>query len=107
MVFITIHNPDIADSTTAGSTSKMDEDGKTTVDGEKEQQERTKVPSMTFAKIAIKERDCLPLRMSAFHLCTPDTPFYVILESFTAAMLKGDRCRIKVHHGTWMSELLR
>eukprot|EP00537_Pseudo-nitzschia_pungens_P011230 CAMPEP_0172393360 /NCGR_PEP_ID=MMETSP1061-20121228/9237_1 /TAXON_ID=37318 /ORGANISM="Pseudo-nitzschia pungens, Strain cf. pungens" /LENGTH=506 /DNA_ID=CAMNT_0013124399 /DNA_START=369 /DNA_END=1886 /DNA_ORIENTATION=- len=99
MVFVTIHNPAIADSTTEdysnGHANKKMNENYTP----EQQQEISGLPSMQFAKFSIYRRNCLPMRMSAFHLCTPDSPFYSVVRSFTTAVLGGDRCRIKVHVG--------
>lgn len=98
IVFITIHNPALSDCTTeAVSTAQKNGMGH---DGTQEQQQEISgLPSMQFAKLCTHRRDCLPVRMSAFHLCTPDSPFYSMLQNFTTAILSGERCRIKVHVG--------
>jgi len=41
----------------------------------------------------------MPVRMVAFHICTPDTPYYTIVRSFNTAMVKDERTRVKMHVG--------
>jgi hypothetical protein len=66
------------------------------------------LPSMEFAKFYITRRNSKPVRMVACHLCTPDTPFYNIVRSWNTALLGTDeRCRLKIHVGTFYFVRLR
>jgi len=122
IVMIVIHNPAFSDQTTAASDSNHNEftggennnnnnnndidrshhiDENSNIDTEEpyQQQDVAGLPSLQFAKIYINRRKGMPIRMVAFHICTPDTPFYSILRSFNVAMLGDERCRVKVHVG--------
>jgi len=93
IVFVTIQNPSLSDSTTTGSTSSNHGENFSDL------QEQSKLPSIEFLKLSMAHRQALPIRMSACHLCTPDTPFYGVFQSLITAVMTGDRCRVKVHVG--------
>jgi len=94
IVFVTIQNPSLSDSTTTGSTSSNHGENFSDL------QEQSRLPSIEFLKLSMVHRQALPIRMSAYHLCTPDTPFYGVLQSLITAVMTGERCRVKVHVGT-------
>lgn len=109
IVFICMHNPAFSDQTTGASDknrngiyrNKTDENSISSTHSEEasQQQDVEGLPSLKFAKIYVNRRKGMPVRLVAFHLCTPDTPFYAILRSFNVAMLGDERCRVKVHVG--------
>lgn len=126
LILITIHNPNILDSTMTTTSSINGNNGSLQQEQEQQQQlhlqqlqqqqrnqkqneiktEVTGIPSMKFAKMYMKYRNAAPLRLCAYHLCTPDTPFYKMVVAFNTMILASDqRCRIKVHVGTYCAHL--
>jgi hypothetical protein len=94
MILVVIHNPAITDSW----------DNKNDCNSEIPSSQDTRaVPNIKWASIYASRRGCLPVRMCAYHLCTPDTPYYQIVQAFNSMMLKSDeRCRMKIHVGTYL-----
>lgn len=101
MVLLIIHNPKIIDSSTPEKNDDhsiqdkqfYDEDAGTS------KNDIGGLPSFQFAKIYLTRRKSLPLRIAAFHICTPDSPYYSIVRSFNTAMVKDERARVKMHIG--------
>ena len=120
IVLITFHNPAISDSTTTTSSSNNNGSNgglqQEPQQQQNQQQQRkqketqsdiTGLPSMKFARKYMNSRKATPLRIAAYHLCTPDTPFYTMVRSFTTVMMgTEERCRMKVHVGTYYTLFL-
>jgi hypothetical protein len=94
MTMVIIHNPAITDVW----------DKKNDRNSEIPSSQDTRVvPSAKWASLYASRRRSLPLRICAYHLCTPDTPYYQMLHAFNAMMMKADeRCRMKIHVGTYL-----
>ena len=100
MVFIIIHNPNVTDSTSTPNAIQSEDPANTDSDTDDESmQDVDGVPSMWFAKTSQLMLKCLPVRLVAIHLCTPDTPFYNMMRSFNTVMFRDLRCRTKMHIG--------
>ena len=126
IVVVTIQNPAISDlTTTTSSSNNNDNDGgrqqelqlqlqqQQQQNQQQQQKQRetqsdiTGLPSMKFATKYMKIRKATPLRITAYHLCTPDTPFYTMVRSFNTVVLgTEERCRMKVHVGTYYTLFL-
>jgi len=112
VTFVVMHNADVAHE--ASMTSKKakncvggDNVGKEEDQQENQQPEITGLPSMKFTKQFVTRRLGLPTRMVAFHVCSPDTPFYALMQTFIAAMMGVERCRTKFHSGEFMENLYK
>lgn len=116
VVLVVIHNPKIMDThlpqafTSEDDTIYNKNENGATFEGfgqqQQQQQDVVGLPSFKFAKFYVTNRNCLPVRMVAYHVCTPDTPYYSMLRSFTTAMLREARARVKLHVGMLCCVLL-
>lgn len=99
MILLTIHNPKIIDSSTPENNDDHLIQDKQFYDDGTSKNDIGGLPSFQFAKLYVKSRKALPLRMTAFHICTPDSPYYSIVRSFNTSMVKDERARVKMHVG--------
>jgi len=91
IVVVIIHNPAITDASTTSSKGGYQNTPS---------QDTRSVPSVQWASTYANYRGSLPVRMCANHLCTPDTPYYQMVQTFFALMMRSEgRCRMKVHVG--------
>ena len=103
MILLIVHNPKITDASTPESDNRSGQDKQFfDEDAGTSKSDLGGLPSFQFAKIYVQRRKCLPLRMTAFHICTPDSPYYSIVRSFNTAMVKDERTRVKMHIGKFI-----
>lgn len=95
LVLVTIHNPDISDAQPSKAIHTLAHSP--TADGD-DYGDNSKLPSITFARIYIRARRGMPIRLICLHTCTPDTPFYNILGAYHTHMIE-ERARFKFHVG--------
>ncbi len=92
---MTFHNPAISDATPSSATT---ESVSSAIDRDEDFEEIRGLPSLRFAKIYVMARRGMPIRVVAFHTCTPDTPYYSIIRAYNSAMVE-ERARLKFHIG--------
>eukprot|EP00533_Pseudo-nitzschia_delicatissima_P009889 CAMPEP_0116087644 /NCGR_PEP_ID=MMETSP0327-20121206/5468_1 /TAXON_ID=44447 /ORGANISM="Pseudo-nitzschia delicatissima, Strain B596" /LENGTH=598 /DNA_ID=CAMNT_0003578715 /DNA_START=114 /DNA_END=1910 /DNA_ORIENTATION=- len=95
VVVVTFHNPAISDATPSSATT---ESVSSAIDRDEDFEEIRGLPSLRFAKIYVMARRGMPIRVVAFHTCTPDTPYYSIIRAYNSAMVE-ERARLKFHIG--------